>query len=168
MRNYDLYNKLMEVSKLNDENAFNAAARNWVEGVKEAPFEDEKAKEMFLNAKHHACVWRSGAINSRVSKRRMLAEVRKIVDLELPNPYDPNEKDVEEIKEEVKEEPKAEIKEEPKKEVAAEKKEEPIKVLGVVPDAVVKETEDGKGEVEIKMPETKEEPEKHGIFRKKR
>lgn len=99
MSNFELYEKVL--STLNDEeSSFNAAARNWVEGADEAGFENEEANELFRQAKRHCAVWRSTAINSRISKFRMIDCVRKIAEMNLPNPY------TEEPKEEVKEEPK--------------------------------------------------------------
>lgn len=82
----ELYNRVLAALH-EDESSFNAAARNWIEGVEDAPFEDEEAKELFANAKHCCAVWRSGAINARISKRRMIECVRKIAEKNLGNPY---------------------------------------------------------------------------------
>lgn len=83
----ELYDKVMEAYESKDENAFAAAARNWVEGAQEAPFEDSEARGLFSDAKRHCLIWRSGAISSRVSKLRMVACIRKIAEKNLPNPY---------------------------------------------------------------------------------
>ena len=103
MNNYQLYENVL--SAINeDEGAFNVAARNWIAVVDKAPFEDEKANELFGQAKMFQSIWRSGAINSRVSKRRMIARIREIAEMQLPNPYDPDEKDPESIETEEKNE----------------------------------------------------------------
>lgn len=86
MNNIELYNDVLNALN-KDEGSFNAAARNWIEGVDEAPFEDDEAKELFAKAKNYCAIWRSGAINSRVSKRRMIACVRQIAEKGLHNPY---------------------------------------------------------------------------------
>lgn len=70
-----------------DEHSFNAAARNWIEGTTEAPFDNPEALELYAKAKHYCIVWRSNAINSRISKRRMVACVRQIAEMGLKNPY---------------------------------------------------------------------------------
>jgi hypothetical protein len=139
MNKYELYNKVLECLD-KDESTFNAVARNWIEGTNEANFKNEKAEELFIRAKQCCAIWRSGAINSRISKRRMIEYVREIAKMNLPNPYDPNEVVPEPVLF-VQEEPKAvEVKEEipfTEKPVVAEEpvaKEEPTHVLGVVPE----------------------------------
>lgn len=82
----ELYDRVLAALH-EDESSFNAAARNWIEGAEDAPFEDEEAKELFANAKHFCAVWRSGAINARISKRRMIECARKIAEKNLENPY---------------------------------------------------------------------------------
>lgn len=86
MSNYELYDKVITALKA-DEGSFNAAARNWIEGVDEAPFDNEEAKELFSRAKYYCAAWRSKGINSRISKLRMIECVRKIAEMELGNPY---------------------------------------------------------------------------------
>lgn len=110
MNSYELYNKVLASVNM-DEGTFNAAARNWVEGCDNAPFEDEEASDLFNTAKMACAAWRNKAINGRVSKIRMIECVRKIAAKNLSNPYDPNEKE---------------------KEVPV--KTEPIHVLGVIPE----------------------------------
>lgn len=106
MSNYDLYEKVIEAFKSGDENLFNAAARNWSEQADDAPFEKAEDRDLFFKARRNYTLWKSGAINSRVSKIRMIDNVRQIAEKNLPNPY--------------------------KKEVKKEK--EPVRVLGVVPE----------------------------------
>ena len=86
MSNYELYDKVITALKA-DEGSFNAAARNWIEGVEDAPFDNEEAKELFSRAKYYCAAWRSKGINSRISKQRMIECVRKIAEMELGNPY---------------------------------------------------------------------------------
>ena len=119
MNKYELYNKVL-ASVNEDEGTFNAAARNWIEGTENASFNNEEADELYNKAKVCCGLWRKGAINGRISKRRMIDCVRKIAEMKLPNPYDPNEPDpdaVVETAEEVIEEVK-----------------QPIHVLGVIPE----------------------------------
>ena len=124
MTNYELYEKVIEASKMEDEGAFNAAARNWIEGSESVNFEDLEANELFAAAKYHCAAWRNKAINGRVGKLRMIECVRKIIEKDLENPYP---------FEETKEEPVEETKEEAKEEVT---KIEPkiTHVFGVVPE----------------------------------
>jgi hypothetical protein len=82
----ELYDRVLAALH-EDEGSFNAAARNWIEGAEDAPFEDAEARELFANAKHYCTIWRSGAINARISKRRMIDCVRKIAEKDLWNPY---------------------------------------------------------------------------------
>jgi len=112
MSNYELYEDV--INGLDKEN-FSAYARNWIEGAEEAHFEDNEANELFINAKYLCRLWRSKAINGRVSKNRMIECVRKIAEKKLPNPY---------------ENPAAEVIEEPTEKPA----EEPTHILGVVPE----------------------------------
>ena len=86
MSNYELYDRVIAALK-EDEGNFNAAARNWIEGVDDAPFDNEEAKELFSRAKYYCAAWRSKSINSRISKQRMIECVRKIAEMELGNPY---------------------------------------------------------------------------------
>lgn len=86
MSNAELYDEVLKT--LHDVNGgFNAAARNWIEGTDDAPFEDEEAKELYAKAKYYCRVWRSNAINSRISKTRMIECVRQIAEKGLHNPY---------------------------------------------------------------------------------
>ena len=113
MSNYELYEKVINAYKSGDENLFNASARNWIEGADIAPFENSEAVGLFGAAKHHYALWKSNGISSRVSKLRMINDVSKIAEMDLPNPY----KEAKKRKEE--------------------HKEEPMHVLGVVPDKTV-------------------------------
>ena len=121
MSNEELYDKVVAAFKSGDENLFNASARNWIEGAEEAPFENAHAKDVFMAAKSDDRLWRSGAINGRVSKIRMIKKVHEIMEMNLPNPY----KKSEEVK-------KVSVKPEPKKEPAPQK--EPSHIMGVIPD----------------------------------
>lgn len=124
MNKYELYNKVLETVN-GDEGTFIASARNWIEGADEVNFNNEKADELFSKAKQYDILWRKQAINGRISKRRMVACVKEIAEMNLPNPYDPKEPDIEEvveIPEVVNEAPKAE------------ETKEKIHVLGVVPE----------------------------------
>lgn len=150
----ELYNRVLAAFH-EDESSFNAAARNWIEGVEDAPFEDEEAKELFANAKHFCAVWRSGAINARISKRRMIDCVRKIAEKNLQNPYkdievgfralgvNPEEVKLEDepqaiqgvtIKVESKEPVASEVAEKTAEKEIKEVKTEPVHVLGVIPE----------------------------------
>lgn len=160
MNKYGLYNRVLE-AKNEDEGTFTAVARNWIEGAETAEFNNEEANQLFADAKRYCSLWRNKAINGKVSKLRMVACVKKIAEMDLPNPYDKNEP------EPVVEEPKAE---EPKEsyfvsEIAAaveEIKQEPIKVLGVLPedDFTKEDLEEKIEEVAEKVPTDKIE-EKH-------
>lgn len=120
MNSYELYNRVLSAVN-EDEGTFNACARNWIESGKDPNFKNDEANELFYTAKLACAAWRNKAINGRVSKGRMIDCVRKIAEMKLDNPYNPNEK---------VEEPVLEVKE---PEVVA-KKEEKIHVLGVVPE----------------------------------
>lgn len=152
MNSYELYNRVIE-TKDGDEGTFNACARNWIEGTEKAPFENEEALELYAAARHLCKLWRGNAINAKISKRRMIANVKKIADMNLPNPYDPNEKKPEVVEETpaVAELVKAE----------EEKKEETkVHILGVLPDQEEK--------VEKKVEAVAEEPEKKHFFGKQK
>ena len=151
MSNYELYEKVLS-SLDGDEGTFNAAARNWVEGAENAPFEDDDAKELFSTAKIACAAWRNKAINGRVSKIHMIECIRKIAEKNLPNPYpvEIREYGVDPEKVKLEDEPEAiqgvTIQVEEGKQIAleteaktAEKvieevKSEPVHVLGVVPE----------------------------------
>ena len=120
MNSYELYNRVLSAVN-EDEGTFNACARNWIESGKDPNFKNDEANELFYTAKLACAAWRNKAINGRVSKGRMIDCVRKIAEMKLDNPYNPNEK---------VEEPVLKVKE---PEVVA-KKEEKIHVLGVVPE----------------------------------
>lgn len=142
MNSYELYNRVL--SAINeDEGTFNAAARNWIESGAEPNFENEDAKNLFYTAKMACTAWRNKAINGRVSKLRMIECVRKIAEMNLENPYDPNEK-IEEPENTQAKEPEVNKKE--------------VHVLGVVPE-----------EKNVVTEEPKEEPkeEKH-LFGKRK
>ena len=129
MSGYELYNKVLEAFD-GDEGTFNAAARNWIEGTNEVSFEDNEANELFYAAKIACAAWRNKAINGRISKIRMIENVRKIAEKHLPNPYaepieEPKEEHIEESAEEIVEEPKAEV---------VEEKPEPSHLIGVIPE----------------------------------
>lgn len=116
MSNYELYEKVLEAYKTDDEGLFTAAARNWIESAEEANFEDDEAKDLFASAKRHCSIWRSKAINARVSKGRMVECVKRIAELNLPNPYPEKYSVAEEIAKDF------------------EKKDEKKHILGVVPN----------------------------------
>lgn len=140
MNKYQLYEKVMKATP----DTFVAAARNWVEGADYAPFVNEEAKMLFSDAKRYCAAWRNKAIDGRISKSRMVNAVQKIVDMNLPNPYDPKEPDPAEIVAMPVTEPVAGTVEVPAEEKVSEEKsakeiiEEPAKetthVLGVVPE----------------------------------
>ena len=138
MSSYDLYEKLMAASKL-DEGTFNAAVKNWIAGTEEAPFNDNEAIELYGKAKICYIKWKNKTIDGNISKQRMINCVREIVRKNLPNPYKwepPVVVPVEEPKEEPKVESVEEPVEEPKTiaEVNVSEKEEPQHILGVVPE----------------------------------
>ena len=142
MSNYELYEKVIEASKGTDEGTFVAAARNWVEGAEDAPFEGEDARELFSSAKMYCAAWRNKAINGRVSKGRMVSQIRKLAEMGLPNPYKKEYSVVDDL---VKEE-----------------KKEQKHVLGVLPDIHAgfekfDGKEEPKEEVSEKAPDTEEE-----------
>ncbi len=131
MSNYELYERVL--SAINeDDGTFNAAARNWIEGSEDAPFEDNEAKELFSMAKIACAAWRNKAINGRVSKLRMIEYVRKIVEKKLPNPYSVKTKEYGINPEKVKltDEPEA---------IQGSTVKEHVHVLGVVPEDSPKE-----------------------------
>lgn len=88
MSNQELYDNVIKAYKMNDENRFAAAARNWVENSDYAPFEDGHARDLFYKAKLANKAWRSKAINGRISKTRMIERVRDIAQMDLKNPYE--------------------------------------------------------------------------------
>ena len=124
MNSYELYNRVLSAVN-EDEGTFNACARNWIESGKDPNFKNDEANELYYTAKMACNAWRSKAINGRVSKGKMINCVRKIAEMKLDNPYDPNEK----VKESVIEEPKV-------------KKEEKVHVLGVIPEPKQETLED--------------------------
>ena len=146
MNNYELYEKVIYAFNEND-GSFDVAARNWLASADKAPFGNEKANELFWEAKMFQSIWRSGAINSRVSKRRMIARAREIAELQLPNPYDPSEKDDEVVE--------------------AEEKNEKTYVFGVVKEPAEAETYEAVEEKSI-PPETKKEEKKEEQKEEKR
>lgn len=87
MTNSELYLKVLDAYKSNDENYFTAAAINWVQNAESAPFEDSSVRELFSKAKANCKTWRSQAINRRVSKIRMIQNIRDIAKMNLPDPY---------------------------------------------------------------------------------
>ena len=128
MNKYGLYNRVLETMG-GDEGTFIASVRNLVEAVDEVSFNNEEADELFGKAKNCCMLWRKGAINGRISKRRMVEYVRKIAEMGLPNPFDPNEP------EPVVEEPVVEapaVEKEVVKETAEKEAKEKKVILGVV------------------------------------
>lgn len=125
MSNYELYEDV--INGLDKEN-FSAYARNWIAGAEEAHFEDMEANELFANAKRYFHLWCSNAINSRISKQRMVECVRKIAEKNLPNPYAPEMREYGVDPEQVK------IVDDPEAIKGSTVKEEPEHVLGVVPE----------------------------------
>ena len=84
----ELYDKVIEAFNSGDENLFVAATRNWAEAGGDNPFPSGTEEyTLFANACKAYNIWRSGAINSRVSKKRMVAYIQKIAEKGLPNPY---------------------------------------------------------------------------------
>lgn len=155
MNKYELYNRVLTAIN-EDEGTFNAAARNWIEGADVAIFGNEKAEELFMKAKQCCIAWRKGAINGRISKRRMIDYVREIVEMNLPNPYDPHEvieKPIEIVEEKVVEE-KNENKTVEEKVVETI---EPVHVFGVVPDEKISEPEKNEPVIEDSKAEKQKE-----------
>lgn len=156
MNSYELYNRVLSAMN-EDEGTFNACARNWIESGKDPNFKNDEANELFYTAKLACAAWRNKAINGRVSKGRMIDCVRKIAEMKLDNPYDPNEK---------VEEPKIE-------EIKLEKTDEPkMHVLGVIPEEMKelnKVDADGSiGGWSINSEESQEEPKEEKRFFGKR
>ena len=131
MSSFELYNKVIETLNTED---FSAAARNWIESGDEADFHSDEANELFYKAKACCVKWRGGAIDGRISKQRMIDCVRKIAEMNLPNPYPKEVLEMGINPETVKlvDEPEAIQGSTVKEEIV---KEEPIHVLGVVPKA---------------------------------
>ena len=154
----ELYDKVIAAYKSGDENAMNAAARNWVESCPDNPFEPgTEANNLYFEACRNYRLWKGNGISSRVSKVRMINRVKSIAALDLPNPYD-----------------------KPKKKV---KKEEPVHVLGIIPEEKVEPAVEPvvesaveiepleKSEPEtIPVPQVSREPEdeKKGFFSKRK
>lgn len=137
MTSYELYERVMETLN-GDEGTFNACARNWIEGAEEPHFEVIEANELFYTAKLACAAWRNKAINGRSSKIRMINCVRKIAEMNLPNPYQKvKEYGIMSADVAIKDDPEAikgstQIeKEEPK---PVEKVTEPTHVLGIIPE----------------------------------
>lgn len=89
---YELYENVIKAYHENNNELFIAAARNWIEGTSENPFENREAHEYFFNANKSYRAWIRGGIDSRSAKVRMISNIRKIAEMGLPNPYDKNEK----------------------------------------------------------------------------
>ena len=155
MSNQELYDKVIEAYRSGDENLFNAAARNWIEGAENAQFNDPELNDLFDKAKRCCNAWRNKAINGRVSKIRMINCVRAIAEKGLANPYNPNEK-IEEVKQE--EDKPEEINK--------------IHVLGVIPEEqpknFVDKTTIGGWTIEEEKPEEPKETKRIFNRRKKR
>ena len=114
MNNQELYDKVILAYKAGDENMFNAAARNYAAKADDAPFDDPEARELFFSAKRNYHIWQNKAISGRVSKLRMIEDIRKLAEKDLPNPYLEQRKVI--------------------KKSEQVKKAEPVHVLGVVPE----------------------------------
>ena len=125
MSSYELYERVISAFKEN-EDTFSAAARNWIEGSESADFGNEEANDLFYTAKIACATWRSKAINGRISKRRMIECVRKIAEMNLPNPY-PATKEFGVNPEAVK------IVDDPEAIKGSEVK-EPVHIMGVIPE----------------------------------
>ena len=144
---YELYEKVIKAYKENNENTLTAAAINWVSASEENPFnQDTPEHDLFFNALKSYRIWRSGAINARISKKRLVRFVREIAALDLPNPYKANSP---------KEEKKIVV-------------EEPVHVLGVIPEEEIEEEPEIKVEAEIATEEEQKSDKKHMFKRKKR
>ena len=164
MNKYQLYNRVLETMN-GDEGTFVASARNWIEEAEEANFNNEKAEELFSKAKQYDLLWRKQAINGRISKRRMIACVKEIAEMNLPNPYDPNEPDPEVIHiEAVEQKTEEETKnaETSKESLKAKETKEQTHILGVIPES------DRAGIKEELKNEVTEDKKQEGLFHRKR
>ena len=88
---YELYEVMMQEYKNGSESEFIASVRNWLEVVKNNPFEDEEGHRLFFKTKKYFRNWRNGGIDMRSAKRNMTAAAKELCELNLPNPHDPNE-----------------------------------------------------------------------------
>lgn len=148
MSNYELYEKVIETNKSIDNGAFVAAARNWVSSAEEVDFKNDEANELFFAAKRHCMIWCSNAINARVSKLRMVDCVKKIAEMNLPNPY-----------------PETSTENETKK-IEENKTAVPVHVLGVVPELNKKSENSNTNKLTEKQPVESDNTEKR-IFGKR-
>lgn len=96
---YELYEKMMGAYNAKNEVMFTSAAINWIESVKNNPFENETAHGLFFKAQRYCRNWRRGGIDNRSAKRNLVESCRQICSLNLANPHDKNEV-IENIKEE--------------------------------------------------------------------
>jgi len=112
---FELYEKFIESYKSGNEDAFNAAARNFIEAAEENPFQtNTKEHDLFFKAKSNNKRWHRGGIDMRVSKRTMYQLLNQLAELNIENPYKKVEKKIE------------------KKEKTEDK--QPQVILGVVPE----------------------------------
>lgn len=86
---FELYDKLINAYKSENEDSFSAAARNWIEAEENAPFNNDEYNEFYYAAKRNCRIWRSNAINSRSARVKMINNVRELMKLGVPNPYTP-------------------------------------------------------------------------------
>ena len=114
---YELYEKVLNAYKNGTKEEFSIAATAWVEHANENPYTNREAHLLFFNAKKYYRAWRNQGIDMRSAKRNMVACVRKIIEMELSNPYkkekkeekkieEPKKKATNKIKDVKKEEPK--------------------------------------------------------------
>lgn len=84
----DLYDGVISAYKSGDDGVFVARARNWIAAADSNPFlENTVARDLFNNAVQAYSRWQKKNINFRYSKIQMVEFVRKIAELDLPNPY---------------------------------------------------------------------------------
>ena len=87
---YELYEKMINAYNEKNESLFTSAAINWVESVKDNPFENEIAHGLFFKAQRYCRNWRRGGIDNRSAKRNLIESCRQICVLNLDNPHNKN------------------------------------------------------------------------------
>jgi len=95
---FELYKKMINAYKKNDDRNFEATARNWIEASEKNPFEIKEARELFFNAKKYCKHWRAGGIDSRSSRRNMVECCRKIAAMGIGYPADLVEEEIQQEK----------------------------------------------------------------------
>lgn len=94
MGNKELYDKVLTTYKSGDENAFHAAARNWVVSADYGCFSNPEANDLLTKAKGSLKTWAEGGIASRRSRIVVFECVEEIAKMGLPNPYQETPKEV--------------------------------------------------------------------------